>query len=198
MLMLKNICTTNHKIHIYCNASKVVMKTIGNLPRFCTVWYHEGVISNIISLAKIKNQLQVTYDSQTENIFVVHHCDSTTREFKESKTGLYYSGMSLTVMALVINTVANNKSKCSCRNIVKAKKAQNFQETIGNPSLWTLLTIVNKNILQDCPVTCSNICGAENIFGPTVALLKGKTVRWNLPTVEGIFPLVEVFLLLSQ
>ena len=182
--LLTNVRITDREMHIYCNAGKVIVKTIGDLPGFGTVWYHEGGIANILSLAQVKNRLRVTYGSQQQNVFIVHKSDGTTREFQESKTGLYYSDMSATGTALVINTVAHNKSKYSRRDIVKAEKARKFQETIGNPSLRTLLTIVDKNLLQDCPITRGDIRAAEKIFGPSIASLKGKTVRRNAPTVE--------------
>ena len=76
-------------MHIYCNAGKVIVKTIGDLPGFVTFWYHEGGIANILSLAQVNNRLRVTYDRQQQNVFIVHKSDGTTREFQESKTGLY-------------------------------------------------------------------------------------------------------------
>ena len=38
------------------------------------------------------------------------------------------------------------------------------------------MNIVENNLLPNCPVTHCNIVIAENIFGPDVGLLKGKTV----------------------
>jgi hypothetical protein len=45
---------------------------------------------------------------------------------------------------------------------------------IGHPSIQSFITIVEKN---KCPVTRQDIAIAEDIFGPGLGSLKGKTVR---------------------
>jgi hypothetical protein len=48
---------------------------------------------------------------------------------------------------------------------------------IGRPSTRSFISIVKKNLLPNCPVTRRDIAMAEDIFGPGLRSLKGKTVR---------------------
>ena len=43
---------------------------------------------------------------------------------------------------------------------------------------------MNNNLLPDCPVTKADIMAAEDIFGPEVGILKGKTTRRNPHTIR--------------
>jgi hypothetical protein len=48
---------------------------------------------------------------------------------------------------------------------------------IGYPSTRDFLKLVDQHLIPNCPVGRSNIIAAEDIFGPHVHSLKGKTVR---------------------
>jgi hypothetical protein len=69
-----------------------------------------------------------------------------------------------------------------------ARKVQNM---IGRPSLQTYLKIVDDNLLKNCPVNRVYILAAEDILGPNVGSLKGKTVRRgeaHVPTSHEMVP----------
>jgi hypothetical protein len=46
-----------------------------------------------------------------------------------------------------------------------------------NPSTKDFLRIVARNQLPNCPITRDDILAAEDIFGPDIGSLKGKTTR---------------------
>ena len=46
--------------------------SIKNLPMEHPAWYHPDVIANILSLALIKDQFRVTYDSESGGVFEIH------------------------------------------------------------------------------------------------------------------------------
>ena len=46
---------------------------------------------------------------------------------------------------------------------------------IGRPSLKTFLRIIDTNQLPNCPVTRDDVMAAEDILGPNLGSLKGKT-----------------------
>jgi hypothetical protein len=93
---------------------------------------------------------------------------------KELRRGLYYLQTKGTSTVLV-NTVAATKSRYTNRDYSRAALARKMQNIIGYPS--TNITIVENNLLPNCPVNRTDIIAAEDIFGPNLGLLKGKTTR---------------------
>jgi hypothetical protein len=79
-------------------------------------------------------------------------------------------------MALV-NTVEHNKSSYNNRDYSLAVLARKIQRLIGRPSTCQYQSIVDNNMLPNCPIDRRDIKAAKDIFGPDVGSLKGKTVR---------------------
>ena len=52
--MVVNIRETSQEMHVYCNFRKVIIWTVADCPGFGEVWFHHGVIANILSLALVK------------------------------------------------------------------------------------------------------------------------------------------------
>jgi hypothetical protein len=145
----------------------------------------QGGIANILSLARVQKQFRVTYDSNNNNEFTVqnqHMC-----KFTMSTRGLYYCDMKQQQGNVLLNdatakggnaipTVAKNKAGYTTRDIKRANKARKFQETTGM-SLHTLLETIDRKLLTNCPITRADVKAAEDIYGTSIAHLKGKTVR---------------------
>ena len=53
------------------------------------VWYDPNGIVNILSLARIRKQNRVTFDSAADNAFLMHRPDGSKRRFKMLPSGLY-------------------------------------------------------------------------------------------------------------
>ena len=77
-----------------------------------------------------------------------------------------------------IKAVTNMKSQYSNRGVDRANHTRRFQEILG-ASLRTILQIVDRKLVPNCPITrIYNIKMADhNIYGPSRAHLKGKTVH---------------------
>jgi hypothetical protein len=78
---------------------------------------------------------------------------------------------------VLVNTVDGNKKKYTNAVYKQATLARKLQNVIGRPSARTFLNIVDKNLLKDCPVIRADVLAAEDIFGPNLGSIKGKTVR---------------------
>ena len=76
------------------------------------------------------------------------------------------------------------------RQIVNADLARNLQAGMAYLSIKDFKWVVQSNQLKDCPVSVEGVNVALKIWGPSVALLKGKTVHCTPPVV--VQDIVEV------
>jgi hypothetical protein len=78
---------------------------------------------------------------------------------------------------VLVVTVDDMQSKYSNRDYKQAMLARKIQNTIGRPSTRRFLRIVEKNVPRNCPIVRTDILAAEDIIGPNLGSIKGKTVR---------------------
>eukprot|EP00536_Pseudo-nitzschia_multiseries_P013542 jgi/Psemu1/35536/gm1.35536_g len=117
--------------------------------------------------------------------------DGGTRRFQRSGCNQYYCDMQEyngTVLALdMVEGKANSYSALDC---FWAKKARDMQEILGFPTSKELIKMIDNNILKDCPITRRDIKVVPDIYGKHVSILKGKSVRQQVPhTRENITPI---------
>jgi reverse gyrase len=120
-------------------------------------------VANILLLNRVKAKYRVTYDGTNGNAFTVHKEDGEHRTFKQSDRGLFYMDTAQTG-ELLINTVAENKSKYTNRDYSMAELARQIQKRIGRPSTQAFLKIIENKLLPNCPITQDDILAAEHIF----------------------------------
>ena len=175
---------------IHCTAGVAKTNLIGDVPGYGTVWYRPDGTANILSLSKVKEKYQVTFDSDMNNQFVVHHNNGTQRIFQQSSRGLYFLDTSLTPQptfgtngTVLVSTVADNANNFSNADYAQAMLARKIQKIIGRPTTWTFIHLIDNNLLPNCPVNHKDGLRAEQIFGPDIGSLKGKTVRRQPPRV---------------
>jgi hypothetical protein len=72
----------------------------------------------------------------------------------------------------------NMKVQCEYEGAVHARQVQNI---MMHPGVCEYMNIIDKNLIQNMPVTRNNIHATEDIFGPNLRSLKGKTV--NHPSI---------------
>jgi hypothetical protein len=89
-----------------------------------------------------------------------------------------------------VKTVEENMAMFTKHQIVNAKLVRKLQAGMTYPSIPYLKWVVQSNQIKDCPVTAQDVNVALKIWGPSVALLKGKTVRCMPPVV--VQDIVEV------
>jgi len=178
--LLRNIRQAPNKCQISCNAGVVTTDQIGDLPGYpLPVWYHPEGIANILSLHRVSEHCRVQYDSNEHGAaFRVTKPDGTVRHFRPSVSGLHYCDTTkLRQETVLINTVAEKKAQYTERAFKQAALARRLQDIIGRPSTRDYIKIVMGGMMRNCPVSRADIAAAEDIFGPNLGSLKGKTIR---------------------
>jgi hypothetical protein len=118
-----------------------------------TVWFSTRAIPNIIALHNLIDKYCVTYDSD-DLMFVVHReLDSKPNmEFKMHKSGLHYYDPSKEHHMTFVNTVLENKTGFTKRQIKRAEIARNLYKTLSYPSMKDFKWAILSNQIKDCPV----------------------------------------------
>ena len=193
--LLINIRKAADGEHITVNTTAGSITTCmqGDLQGFGTVWYHPDGIANVLSLGLITLQLRVTMDTSIDNAINVHKTDGTIRRFALSDTGLYHTNVAdQSGSLLTITTVKDQKAKYSALDVRRATAARKLQATIGYPSIKEFIHIVETNLLNGCGTIRKDIMIAQDIFGTSGSILKGKTTTPSTTHLrEDIIPIPD-------
>ena len=65
---------------------------------------------------------------------------------------------------------------------MRAKAARDFLHLVGFPSLKDLKKIIMMNVIANCPITHDDVNITEEIYGPNMAIIKGKTTQ-RIPSI---------------
>ena len=74
-------------------------------------------------------------------------------------------------------TVADKKEEYTKREYKQVLLARKLQNRLSYSSTSSFLKILDKNLLPNSPVSRTDVMNAEDIFGPNVGSLQGKTVE---------------------
>jgi hypothetical protein len=77
----------------------------------------------------------------------------------------------------LISMVAENRKGYTLRQFERAKEARKLYHIVGTPTMNNFKSLLRMNGIQNCPVTVEDVNISENIFGPDMSSLKGKSTR---------------------
>jgi hypothetical protein len=150
------------------------------------VRFSRNAITNILSLKKVRSEFPVSYDGDD---FIIHRASQGYSDMvlKPHDSGLHVLDIndprSHTSYAFV-ETVAGNMQMFTKREIDGGNRARDLQAGLAYPSNGDLKWIIQANYLKDNPVGSRDVDVALKIYGPSVALLKEKTVRKTAPVAR--------------
>ena len=190
--LLHDIHTVDWPLTVHCNAGKVQLNQMGYFGSYPEpVWFNPNGIANILSLHNVAKYHQLTMDTGQANTIRLHLTDGTTMDFTPTAKGLYHYPLDTATekdMWVLVTTVAAQADKYTHRAVMRAKAARKFQNIIMRPGVRQLMDVAIRHI-KGCPITRGDIQAAEDIYGPNLGALKGKTVARPNPHVKtGIDP----------
>jgi hypothetical protein len=80
--------------------------------------------------------------------------------------------------------VESNMSLFTKRQIHGANLVHNLKAGLAFPSNADMKWAIQSNLIKDCPLTVKDMGMAIRVWGPSIAMLKGKTVRMTPPVVR--------------
>ena len=191
--MLTNIRPSDRVLRAVTNGGSQDSSLIGEFPNLGDVWFNQASIANILSLAEVRKVCRVTMDTLAEPTMVIHRLDGSEMRFTEHACGLYVYDSSANTSSdavsayTLVSTVAEQKALFTRRDVVQADHARQLYRLIGRPSEAEFQRILTNGSIRNCPVTPLDAKRAIAIYGPDIAVLKGKTTR------SGVAPRVAAF-----
>jgi hypothetical protein len=128
----------------------------------------------------------VTYNSLGQDGLLQVHTDGRIVEFIPSSCVLHYhdvSDPSSNMELMLVNTVREKFEGYTRQDVKRAREAQCIQGMIANPTQKESSGIVHEILLTNCPIIVHNLDNANQIFGPNLANLRGKTTTTKLDHV---------------
>jgi hypothetical protein len=158
------------------------MNEVGSLGKLDGMLLNEGGIANIVPLKMISKIWRITYDSSggmNAGHFVIH-TDQGNIVVRKNPKGMPYINLKTVegeVALDFIQTIRGNYDGFTRREVEEARAAREAQGMLGHPTDRNFLGMVRGNMVSNCPVTVSAAQNANQIFGPNLAGVRGRTVR---------------------
>jgi hypothetical protein len=190
--LVTNIRPSAEPLYAVSNGGYQTSHLVADVRNLGQVWYNPDSVANILSLAEVRRVCRITMDTQITPTITVHKLDGSQMIFVEQPDGLYAfdtrispsnqgahdtpSNSSPPPFSL-LQTVKENKSWFTRREIEAADNARRLYRILGRPSQKKFEEILAQNIIINCPVTVDDAKRAVLIYGEDTATLKGKTTR---------------------
>jgi hypothetical protein len=87
--LVQDIPTTKTTLSLAMNAGVKQSNQEAFVPGFGKVFYDKDAIANIFGFSDLKQKHRITYDSETEDVFLVHMENRKVFKFECSPEGLY-------------------------------------------------------------------------------------------------------------
>ena len=171
--LLSNIRESGNHIQFTGVGGKFTSSMIGDTQHFGTVHYHPNAPANILSQSIRIPAYNVIFDNDRNQYYV------TTPEqmlfvFSHDSMGMYSYKPSQYSNALVA-TVRDNKQYYSKREIERANKVKLYERRLGYPSTTAFRAAIHDGVILNLPITTTDLDNSLDIYGHTVAGLKGRT-----------------------
>ena len=183
--MVSNVQKAVEPLTLRSNGGSMEVQRIASIGKAKQeVWFSSKAITNILSIKDVIQTYRVTYDSY-DQAFVVWREEKGLPNmiFRMHHSGLHFHDPKQEEFSFVV-TVEDNMKMFSKRQILSAQKARSLQGGLGFPSESDFKWILKSNQVQECPVTAEDAGVAQQVWGQSVASLKGKTTRQTPPAVQ--------------
>ena len=159
------------------------------VPLDLEVHYAPNIGYNVLSFTQVRHRYSGTaYDGQFGR-FVVPASDPCV--FTCHSSGLWVCTFPVdrhVNETVAVQTVKENESMYSKREIREAKELRELSKRMAYPSSADLSSMLRKGLINNAPVSYKSVQVANDIYGPEVGALKGKT-KLQKPTVIKPLPL---------
>ena len=164
------------------NAGMMTINLKAELPSYGTVWFEPQAMTNMLSFGNIAKQYPIQYlqasdtfqvqlsnhinifgCKQVDNLYVL---EGNQPQEGSQQTPSSQENISQVPATLHVQTIEENTKFLTPKEIAQANVAKWLFHALGYPSVIDLKTIIKMNVIQDNPVTKSDIKLMEHLYRP--------------------------------
>ena len=163
---------------------------MGTVPGYGDVWYHERSLANILSMANVRKKFPVYLETGPDDpmpTISVLCANGKVMSFKENNLGLFVFDAAteantnnqqlLPYSYSFVNTIVENESMFTSREVKSAKAALDLYKRVGRPSQREFIRFLDNNYIRNTEVTSHDAKRAFIIYGKDTSFIQGKTKR---------------------
>jgi hypothetical protein len=184
---VNDIRESSHPMILKSNGGSLPINEVANFEGFKReTWFLRNAMTNILSFSLVKSEYDITYDGDA---FIIRRAAKGYSDmvFKPHKSGLHvYDPDNSRGLAshCFMETVESNMLLFTKRQIHGVNLVRNLQAGLAFPSNADMKWAIQSNLIKDCLVTVKDMGTAIKVWGPSIVMLKGKTVRAMPPVVR--------------
>jgi hypothetical protein len=183
---LDNLKKQGSYLRGHTNAGSAIMTHAGAMGDLKKVWLNEGGVASVVPLKLLKQIQPVSYHSargMNPGHFIIHSregdivCCNNSRGMPYLNLEELDAEVALCLIQDTIDTVRTNFEGYTKHEIEEAKQACETQGMVGHLTDREFLGMVRSQMISNCDVTPTAIKNANQIFGPNLAGVRGRTIR---------------------
>ena len=188
--LVHGIYKSDQTLRVHCGGGDNYLSykaRFGDYPK--DVWFDPDGLANIMSMDEVADMFRLTMDTDAERSINMHKQDGTIIKFKPVTARVYSHMLDVhnhddNKFWSFIQTVSGQKEYYTKREIEDANNARRFQNIIMRPSARFTADTAIKH-LPNCPITRRALAVADDIYGPNLGSIKGKTPHKTIKHVPG-------------
>jgi hypothetical protein len=177
--MVNDIREMQDSLHLATNGGVLVSKYKATVPDWGEVRFNPKAMTNIFCFAEMAQRHKALY-AHKDDSFIMHLSHKDVK-FNKAGAGLYVFRPNLSKGdksdMQFVTTLSENKTFYTDKQFERAKQARELYHAVDMPSIKDFKAIIIMNAIKINPVTIEDVDLAEQIFGPDIGSLKGKTAR---------------------
>ena len=179
---VKGIRLADETLCVRTNANALEVNHRALFGGFGDVWFSKKAITNVLSFAEVRDHpdYSVKYDEEEDCFRVMHIPSKKVVAFKRIGNHYVFKPKRPTAnkpMYQMVNAVEENKKLCTPNELKRADRARELLYALGAPTIKDFKFLTRTNMISNNPVTEEDIKLAVKIYGPEIAILKGKMTR---------------------
>ena len=182
---VSNTRPAKRNISLETNGGDLQTTQVADVSSCGEVHFDSEARTNVPSFANAAKKFQIECDNAVEDVFKVCTPDGVRCFGRTPNNVCALEAKQSTSKAAMVNTLQENVSFHSDRQVAQAKRACHSLHGTGSPSIADLKLIVRTNAICNNPVTSEDIALAETVFGKDVGPTMGKLTQSKpLPVVH--------------